>query len=137
MSDGEPRWRSRAVDLVLLGTAGSLMTLLGGCSSNAVYSNDYHRNVYASAADCAKDYSVVTCTPRTANGTQYLGPAYRMLAGVPIACHSSDPGAGRLSALSPRVEVARGGFGPRCRQASSSSGGRSWRTSSWSRSWGG
>ena len=134
MSDS-PRWRSRAVELVLLGSAGSLVTLLGGCTSNIVYSNDYQRNVYASAADCAQDYGLGSCTARIANGSQYLGPPYRVLAGIPVSCHASDPGPGRLRALSPRLEVVRGGFGPRCRQAGSSS--RSWRSSSWGRSWGG
>lgn len=128
MSEGAPRWRSRTVDLVLLGTAGSLMTMLGGCSSGTVFSNDYHRNVYASAADCAKDYSIGLCMLRTPNGTQYLGPAYRVIGGIPASCQSSDPGPGRLRTLSPRVEVARGGFGPRCRQSSSN---RSWHSSSW------
>lgn len=139
MSGHAPRWRSRAVDLVLLGTAGSLVTLLGGCSGGSTgYSNDYHRNVYATASDCARDYSAAACMPRATTSTQYLGPPYRVIGGLPSACHSSDMGAGRLRALSPRVDVLRGGFGPSCRRASSSSGGRSWGTSSWTRSsWGG
>jgi uncharacterized protein YgiB involved in biofilm formation len=129
MSGEGPRWRSRTVDLVLLGTAGSLMTLLGGCSgSNTSYSSDYHRNVYASAEDCAKDYSAISCTPKAAGSTQYLGPPYRVIGGVPRACHSSDMGPGRNLVFSPRVDVVRGGFGPRCSQSSSS---RSWRTASW------
>ena len=46
MSEGlrRARWRSSGVDLVLLGTAGSLMTLLAGCSGGDTYSADYHRN---------------------------------------------------------------------------------------------
>jgi hypothetical protein len=137
MSGEAPRWRSRAVDLVLLGTAGSLMTLLSGCSSGSTgYSNDYRRNVYASAEDCARDYSPLSCTPRASTSTQYLGPPYRVIGGLPSACHSSDMGPGRLLVASPRVGVLRGGFGPSCRRSSSS--GRSWSRSSWSRtSWGG
>lgn len=138
MSGNVSRWRSRAVDLVLLGTAGSLATLLGGCSGgNTGYSNDYHRNVYATASDCARDYSALSCTQRATTSTQFLGPPYRVIGGIASACHSSDMGAGRLRALSPRVDVLRGGFGPSCRRTSSSSGGRSWTHSSWGRSWGG
>jgi hypothetical protein len=138
MSGEAPRWRSRAVNLVLLGTAGSLVTLLGGCSGgNTGYSNDYQRNVYASAEDCARDYSPLACTPRASTSTQFLGPPYRAVGGVPSACQSSDPGPGRLLVGSPRVDVLRGGFGPRCGQAGSG-GGRSWGRSSWTRtSWGG
>ncbi|MGE0699576.1 MAG: hypothetical protein AB7O57_10805 [Hyphomicrobiaceae bacterium] len=127
-----PRWRSKAVDLVLLGTAGSLASLLGGCSGSGpstTYSNDYHRNVYASAADCARDYGAAVCAAKgTERFSQYLGPTYRVVSGIPAPCHSSDPGPGRLAAASPRTSVERGGFGPSCSRRSTR---RSWSTSSW------
>jgi hypothetical protein len=131
MSGKASRWRSWAVDLVLLGTTGSLVALLGGCSQGTNYSNDYQRNVYASAADCARDYSPAACTPRASTSAQFLGPPYRVVGGLPSACHTSDMGAGRLQAASPRVEILRGGFGPSCRRAGSSRSGRSWRSASW------
>jgi len=123
-----PRWRSRAVNLVLLGTAGSLATLLGGCSSGKTYSNEYHRNVYASAEDCAKDYSAAQCSTGGTNQLvgRYLGPAYRMIAGRPLACSASDPGPGR-GLQSARLGIERGGFGPSCnRRRASRSSSRSW-----------
>lgn len=129
MSAEAPRWRSRAVNLVLLGTAGSLATMLGGCSggSGMTYSNDYHRNVYASAADCARDYSPLQCSAEgTPNRPRVLGPAYRMVAGLPSACATGDPGPGRLSSglASPRTGIERGGFGPSCSRRRYTSSGR-------------
>ncbi|MDX2158722.1 MAG: hypothetical protein SFW09_19645 [Hyphomicrobiaceae bacterium] len=121
MSTRRPRWRSRGVDLVLLGTAGSLATLLTGCSGNSSsYSNDYHRNVYGSAADCAADYGETLCVQKGEPqlGSRYLGPAFRMVAGRPSACHSSDPGPGR-ALNSPRIDIQRGGFGPKCSRRTS------------------
>lgn len=128
MSARLTRWRSRAVDLVLLGTAGSLATLLGGCSgSGMTYSSDYHRNVYASTADCARDYTLAQCTSETSAGrTRVIGPTYRVVAGLPVPCASGDAGAGRLSAAlaSPRTGIERGGFGPRCGRRSYTSSSR-------------
>jgi hypothetical protein len=121
MSTGRARWRSRGVELLLLGTAGSLATLLGGCSSGSSthHSSDYHRNVYRSAADCAVDYGAELCRVKgeQAFSDRFVGPPYRVLSGRPSACHSSDPGPGRALA-SPRVEIQRGGFGPRCSSSS-------------------
>lgn len=123
MSRDGSRWRSRAVDLALLGTAGSLMTLLAGCSGGTTYSSDYHRNVYASAQDCARDYGAGVCASKgTHRSDRFLGPAYRMISGRASACHSSDPGPGRALA-SARLTIERGGFGPSCSRRSSS---RSW-----------
>ena len=128
MTGNAPRWRSRTVNLVLLGTAGSLLTLLGGCSSaSGTYSSDYHRNVYASAEDCAQDYSAATCSTKgESRGNRFLGPAFRMAGGRPSPCAGSDPGPGRAVA-SPRTGIERGGFGPSCsRRGFGTSSGRSW-----------
>lgn len=125
--EAAPRWRSRAVNLVLLGTAGSLATLLGGCSGSTTYSNDYHRNVYASAADCARDYSPSQCTSGSTGGvSRVLGPTYRVVGGLPSACATGDPGPGRLSGglASPRTGIERGGFGPSCGRRRYTSSGR-------------
>lgn len=124
MKPERSRWRSEGVELVLLGTAGSLMTLLSGCSGiNTTWSSDHHRNVYASEADCATDYSAAVCAAKgETQGSRFLGPGYRVIVGLPSACSSSDPGPGR-SVGSLKVGVERGGFGPRCRTSSTSSGG--------------
>lgn len=131
MNVGRTRWRSDRVKLVLLGTAGSLMTLLAGCSSGTTsWSSDNHRNVYASEADCVTDYSAALCAAKgEARGSRFLGPGYRVIGGRPIACSVNDPGPGR-SIGSPKVDVERGGFGPRCRSRSTSSG-RGGRLSAW------
>lgn len=124
MSGETTRWRSRAVNLVLLGTAGSLATLLGGCSSGTTWSNDYHRNVYASAADCAADYGSAVCSSKgTQQDKRFLGPAYRMIGGIASACGSGDPGPGKGLA-SPRTSIERGGFGPSCSRRRYTSSGR-------------
>ncbi len=130
MNVRRPRWRSEGVNLMLLGTAGSLMTLLAGCSGgNTTWSNDHHRNVYASEADCTADYAAAVCTAKgETRGNRFLGPGYRVIAGRPSPCAASDPGPGRAIA-SPKVGVERGGFGPRCRSGRSSHGGS--RLSAW------
>jgi uncharacterized protein YgiB involved in biofilm formation len=109
------RWKSSAVDLRLLGTAGSLVTLLAGCS-NATH----HRNVYKGVEDCAADYTTSTCQSSGSQLTdRFLGPVYRMVRGRPSSCNSQDPGAGLLATRRIGVEqVVRGGFA--CRRSSSS-----------------
>ncbi len=123
MIEERPRWRSKAVNLVVLGTAGSLATLLSGCSSD---SGTYHRNVYKNHADCVFDYRGSVCSTEVlATGPKVLGPAYRMVNGQPSACNGRDPGAGpSWNARRIGVEPARGGFGCR-RSSSASSSGRS------------
>lgn len=121
MSDTAPvRWRSRSVDLRLLGTAGSLVTLLAGCSSGT-----YHRNVYNSGADCAADYSLSICNQHgSPQSDRFLGPMYRMLNGRGASCDSRDPGPGPLASRRVGVEpVVRGGFA--CRNSRRSYGSRS------------
>ena len=129
MSSKRPRWRSGGVKLVLLGTAGSLMTLLSGCSSNTTWSSDHHRNVYASEADCAVDYSAAVCAAKgEKRGERFIGPGYRVIGGRASACSSSDPGPGR-SIGAQKVAVERGGFGPRCRTSTRSGSGH--RVTAW------
>jgi hypothetical protein len=108
------RWRSSVVDLKLLGTAGSLVTLLAGCS-NATH----HRNVYKDIEDCVSDYSTATFHQYgTQQTNRFLGPVYRMANGRPSACNGQDPGAGRLGTRRIGTEqVVRGGFA--CRRGSS------------------
>lgn len=125
MRADQPRWRSRAVNLAVLGTAGSLATLMAGCSD----SGSYQRNVYPSFADCIADYSATACTSRGTPGTApYVGPSYRVVNGIPRACRAGDPGGGRApSGRRISIEPARAGFGTSCRRTSSSrSRGRSW-----------
>lgn len=102
------RWRSRSVNLKVLGTAGSLVTLLAGCS-NATY----ERNVYKDEADCGLDYALSVCSQQgVRESDRFLGPAYRVVNGRASACNSRDPGPG--SVFSRRVETVpalRGGFG--------------------------
>lgn len=125
MSEAPSRWRSKAVRLVVLGTAGSLAALLTGCSSGP---ESHYRNVYANQQDCERDYDVVRCTSGAQTGlTRVLGPAYRVVGGRPSSCTSSDPGPGRNGALSPRTGVERAGFGPSCSRRRTASGGRSTR----------
>lgn len=114
------RWRSRSVDLRLLGTAGSLMTLLAGCSSAT-----FQRNVYRSVEDCAADYNQTTCHSRGQQlVNRFLGPVYRLVAGRPSSCNSSDPGAGTFASRRIGIEpVTRGGFGTACRSRTYSSHG--------------
>lgn len=127
------RWRSKAVHLALLGTAGGMMaTGLTGCSSSD--GGTYHRNVYRSFEDCVADYSTTHCLPGTqAAGGRQLGPVYRMVAGVPNSCTSNDPGGGRsrygLTKRAVGVEpVVRGGLGACTRRSTSRrySSGRRW-----------
>lgn len=124
MIDERPRWRSKAVNLVVLGTAGSLGTLLSGCSSD---SGTYHRNIYKNYADCVFDYGGSVCSTEVLNNSQkVLGPAYRMVNGRPSSCNGQDPGAGpSWNSRRVSVEPARGGFGCRRSTSSSSSSGRS------------
>ena len=74
------RWRSGAVRLALLGTAGTaLATTLGGCSRVG-----YQRNVYRDNLDCAADYSSAICRSGGRDDWQtYLGPVYRTVGGKP------------------------------------------------------
>jgi hypothetical protein len=124
--NGQPlRRRSRSVNLVLVGVAGTAASLAGGCSGGVV---SYQRNVYNSVADCARDYSAGLCQSRGYSaGTTFVGPVYRLRNGIPSACRSDDPGAGRRG--SPRIgtQIDRGGFGVSCsrRSSSRSSSGRS------------
>ena len=101
------RWKSRSVDLRVLGTAGSLVTLLAGCSGGS-----NQRNVYNSEADCGLDYALSVCTTRGyARGGQFFGPVYRVVKGVPQSCNSQDPGPGSLPTHRVSIEPVRGGLG--------------------------
>jgi len=124
-SGPRPRWRSGAVRLVLLGTAGSVAALLGGCASGP---DTFQQNVYASRADCERDYDSVRCAQGPQAGlSRVLGPSYRVVNGRPSACTASDPGPGRNAMLSPRIGVERSGFGPRCnRRSAAGQSFRSW-----------
>ncbi len=108
MTQRSSRWRSRSVNLRVLGTAGSLVTLLAGCS-NATY----ERNVYKDDTDCGLDYPLSICSQQgTRDGNRYLGPVYRVVDGRPSSCNSRDPGPGPISSRRIGVEPAlRGGFG--------------------------
>lgn len=110
------RWKSRSVDLRLLGTAGSLVTLLAGCSNAS-----HHRNVYKGVEDCAADYTTSTCHQSgTQRADRFLGPVFRMVGGRPSSCDSRDPGAGTLATRRIGTEqVTRGGFA--CRRSSTGS----------------
>lgn len=114
-------WRSGAVRLVLLGTAGTaLAAVLGGCSRVS-----YQRNVYRDVLDCSADYSGDVCRLKGKDDWGgYLGPVYRTVGGVPRPCNSNDPGQGRTSVLPAAdgaaqkamlrksvLKVERGGFG--------------------------
>lgn len=112
-------WRSGAVRLAVLGTAGTaIATTLGGCSRTG-----YQRNVYKNDLDCAADYTGDICRAKGQDRWDtYLGPVYRTEGGKPRPCNSNDPGAGRTSpATGPGgvpgtlrvdvVKVERGGFG--------------------------
>ncbi|MFM9943563.1 MAG: hypothetical protein ACKVP7_29195 [Hyphomicrobiaceae bacterium] len=112
------RWKSRRVDLRVLGTAGSLVTLLAGCSNAK-----FERNVYKSETDCGLDYALSVCTQQgMRQADRFLGPAYRVVNGRPSACNSRDPGAGPLSTRRLGVEPSlRGGFGCSRRSGWSSS----------------
>ena len=124
MTQVRSRWRSEAVNLVLVGATTSVVaTGLGGCSRVT-----YERNVYDSAARCAADYDLVRCQSQgQADGARrFLGPVYRVRAGVPSSCRSTDPGPGRTwrtgqPAYLTKQPVARGGFGVSCSQSSSRS----------------
>ncbi len=104
------RWKSRTVDLRVLGTAGSLVTLLAGCS-NATY----ERNVYQSEADCGGDYALSVCARQgLQQSDRFLGPVYRVVNGRPTSCDARDPGAGPNTSRRIGVTQAlRGGFGCR------------------------
>jgi hypothetical protein len=124
MSAACSRWRSRRVDLRVLGTAGSLATLLAGCSNATM-----ERNVYKDATDCASDYSAATCAklgiPRA---DRFVGPVYRVVAGRPQPCRSSDPGPGRFPSNRIGIEPAgRFGFGTSCSSRTRSGGGSGYR----------
>lgn len=124
------RRRSRAVRLTIIGSAGGLATLIGGCSSQP---GTWHRNVYGSVEDCAADYTRTVCvTEGTQRPAAFSGPAYRMVGGRPAPCTSSDRGAGptwntrRISVEA----VDRGGFGTSCPSRS-----RRWGSGGGSRGW--
>lgn len=108
MTNCSSRWRSRSVNLRVLGSAGSLVTLLAGCS-NA----NYERNVYKNESDCGLDYPLSVCVSQgSRESSRFLGPVYRVVNGRPSSCDSRDPGAGSL--ITPRIGVEpalRGGFG--------------------------
>ena len=142
MTDERRRWRSEAVPLKLLGTAGSLMALgLGGCSMQSTW----QRNVYTTPGDCIADYSDTLCKTswQSVAGSRIYGPVYRMVGSQAVACSSSDPGPGRSTLDATRGvykanrvaidTVPRGGFGTTCPSSSSSSNWSSSRSSS--RSW--
>lgn len=106
MTGKASRWRSRSVDLRLLGTAGSLVTLLAGCSDGS-----HQRNVYNNETDCGLDYPLSTCTQRGySQGNRFFGPVYRVVNGIPKACNSQDPGGGLAPTHRVSVEPVRGGF---------------------------
>lgn len=132
MTGCRPRWRSKAVNLAMLGTAGGLMTGLSGCGQ----SGTFQRNVYNSMADCGADYALATCSAKgLQDAGRFLGPVYRTVAGRPQACNTQDPGGGPLvNSRRISVAVARGGFGVACRSSSARSGGSG---GSSYRSWGG
>ena len=132
MTTRRSRWRSRAVNLRLLGTAGSLVTLLAGCS-NATQ----QRNVYRDSTDCAADYSSAICAQHgfLRSIDRFFGPVYRMVSGRHTPCKSTEPGPGpafgtRRTGVEP---VSRFGFGASCssRTSGTRSGGGS-RHSFWS-----
>lgn len=124
MTQGLARRRSRSVNLVLVGVAGTAASLVGGCSGGSI---SYQRNVYKSLADCALDYSQSTCLAKGYNaGDTYVGPVYRMKNGIPSSCRAEDPGDGRSHSVRFSTQVERSGFGVSCsRRSSSSSSSRS------------
>ena len=128
------RWRSKAVNLAMLGTAGGLMTGLSGCGQ----SGTFHRNIYNGLLDCAADYSALICSSKGEQGNgRFLGPVYRMVGGRPSSCNSHDPGGGpALGSRRIATEIERGGFGVACRSRSWSSGS-SGSSRSGFHSWGG
>lgn len=114
-------WRSGAVRLAVVGTAGTAIAVaVGGCSRAG-----YQRNVYRDSLDCAADYSGDICRSKGSSDVQgFLGPVYRTLGGRPHGCTSEDPGPGRTtvednSAAEMKqkmlrrnvLKVDRGGFG--------------------------
>lgn len=138
------RWRSGAVRLAVLGTAGTaIAAMLGGCSRAS-----YQRNVYRDVLDCSADYSSDICRLKGKDDWGgYLGPVYRMIGGRASPCNGNDPGEGRTSvgpAAGPEAQkamlrktvlkVERGGFGTsdisscdkRARHGYSSRGSRRW-----------
>lgn len=130
MRQARSRWRSEAVNLVLVGATTTVVAAgLGGCSRDT-----FQRNVYRSAGDCAADYDMLRCQSmgQSDGPVRFLGPIYRVSGGVPSACRSSDPGGGRswrtgTPLFQAKQPVARGGFGASCPSRSTSrSSSRFW-----------
>lgn len=100
------RWRSASVSLVLIGAAAGL------ASCGPSEPGYYRRNVYASKADCYRDYGPRDC--EVGYTGYYYGAHYWAFGGARPA---NDPGAG-ASAVNGRSQIAtavsdpvRGGFG--------------------------
>ena len=95
------RKRSAAITLVLAGT-------LSGCGEPTP-----QRDVYASAADCQRDWNAAgDCQPATgsgSSGSRYYGPSYY---GSSDTSGKPKPSANAIDAFhTPRGTAARGGFG--------------------------
>ena len=121
------RRRSKVVKLVLVGVAGTAATMSGGCSKVS-----YQRNIYANAADCARDYSQTVCSSKGELGFgNFKGPLYRLVNGIPSACQTGDPGSGAFtSSRKISTQVDRNGFGVSCNRRRTGTGSSS-RQSFW------
>lgn len=117
--------RSRAIGLVVLGTAG----LLAGCNGTEERTQQLTQNHYASQQDCERDWQdPEVCQRTTSGGGGYVGPRYYWShsGGTPIAIMPDGserpmtrsalamgkPSVAKSSVSSTRsVSISRGGFG--------------------------
>jgi hypothetical protein len=126
----KPRKSSTAVKLVLIGTIGTAVGVVAGCSGN-----QERRDIYANRDACLSDWGneAKDCTPVAANSStrtgssfgttgNYYGRSYDHISGETgprsaRAIGSAVVGRGGVSS-SPGSSVSRGGFGSSGRSAS-------------------
>jgi len=106
------RRRSTAVTLTVLGLVATVVVV----DKAIPRGTELRRNVYASRADCERDYAADQCAPQNSGGSggyytggYYHGPYYSANRSQAAA---NDPGPGRSGAVHVAAETsARGGFG--------------------------
>ena len=113
-----PRWRSRAVVLVVLGSSAAI----AGCSNQTNREETYKRNGYETREACLRDYPPEQCQEARSGGggLMFLGPWY-MANRARAMANDPGPGAtainGRSQAGTSEMQTRRSGFGSTGRSA--------------------
>lgn len=117
-----PRWRTKAVALVVMGGAAG-----AGLAACADERETYQRNGYATREDCLKDYPPEQCqTAQAGSGFMFLGPWYMANR---LRAPAGDPGPGLTAGTGNRSTAAAGSASDRRQTATAGGFGATGRNS--------